>query len=305
MALGPAGAAMDVAGRGPPDAEAPALTSLLSTQGHRPPWIAILAAAVVTGGIAGAITAPLAAPVAAAAVVVGCLAPWSRLLYVLAPVGLLAATGVYVVEQQISHHYASNIDWPAAFPVANTLTWMAVVALLVGAVVEVARWRPWAGEEVGGVRRRTDEVSNALSQPAPAIASAVVAEVATAPTEAAPAAGTPPADSAPEGHPSGPSSSTEPDIAVSPPASATPESERDGATTPTGPEADRTSEVASDEGASAHAAPDPEGAASNGPERPLGPGQPSGAEISESTAAEPSPPPTMRRRRAWRRHPDV
>jgi hypothetical protein len=96
--------------------------------------------------LAGAVTAWIAAPIIAAAVIIGCLVPWIRLLFVLAPVGLLAATGYYMVHEQLKYRYVSTIGWPASFPAANTLTWMAVVALLAAAVVEVARWRPWSLE---------------------------------------------------------------------------------------------------------------------------------------------------------------
>jgi arabinofuranan 3-O-arabinosyltransferase len=140
--------AVVVAARDDPARNRPVLTSLLTTRGRRPPWLGILIAALLTGGLAGAVTAPIAAPIIAGAVIVGCLIPWSRLLFVLAPFGLLAATGYYMVDQQIRHRYVANIGWPAAFPVANTFTWMAVVALLAGAVVEVARWRPWSIEPV-------------------------------------------------------------------------------------------------------------------------------------------------------------
>jgi hypothetical protein len=48
-----------------------------------------------------------------------------------------------MVVQQERYRYLSNIGWPEQFPVANTLTWIAVCALLAGAVVEMARWRGW------------------------------------------------------------------------------------------------------------------------------------------------------------------
>ncbi len=127
-----------------PALRTPVLTSFLDTGGHRPPWWVIATAAVLTGAVAGLVTARLAAPIIAAAVVLGCLVRRSRPLFVLAPVILLAATGDYVAQTQIGLRYISNIGWPAAFPDANTLTWMAVVALMAGAVVEVARWRPWS-----------------------------------------------------------------------------------------------------------------------------------------------------------------
>ena len=125
----------------------PELTSVLSTQGQRPHVLFMLVAAILSGAIAGAVTAPIAAPIVFGAVLVGCLIPWSRLLFVLAPLGLLGATGAYMVVQQDRHQYLSNIGWPEQFPIANTLTWIAVCALLAGAVVEIARWRSWL---VGG-----------------------------------------------------------------------------------------------------------------------------------------------------------
>jgi hypothetical protein len=125
----------------------PELTSILSTRGQRPHVLFMLVVAVLSGAAAGAVSAPIAAPIVFGAVVLGCLVPWSRLLFVLAPFGLLGATGVYMVVQQQRHRYLSNIGWPEQFPVANTLAWIAMCALLAGAVVEIARWRSWlAGE---------------------------------------------------------------------------------------------------------------------------------------------------------------
>jgi hypothetical protein len=135
-----------VVARHDPTRNQPVLASLLTTRGRRPRWFVIVIAALLTGGLAGAVTAWIAAPIIAAAVIIGCLVPWIRLLFVLAPVGLLAATGYYMVHEQLKYRYVSTIGWPASFPAANTLTWMAVVALLAAAVVEVARWRPWSLE---------------------------------------------------------------------------------------------------------------------------------------------------------------
>jgi len=144
----------------------PALTSIFSTKGRRPHLLAMLVAAVLSGAAAGAVTAPIAAPIVAGAVLVGCLVPWSRLLFVLAPLGLLGATGAYMVVQQRRHQYPSNIGWPEQFPVANTLTWMAVCALLAGAVVEVARWRGWlAGEAFEQPKARTEPSTGPTGEP--------------------------------------------------------------------------------------------------------------------------------------------
>jgi hypothetical protein len=152
------------AGSPPPDPNRPTLTSLLSTRGRRPGWLAILVAAVIAGGLAGAVTAPLAAPVVFAAVVLGCLVPWSRALFVLAPVGLLVATGVYVAVRQHEQQIATNIEWPAQFPLANTLSWMAIAALLAAAAVEVARWRPWVVDALA-----QEQASRSAAPPAPAL----------------------------------------------------------------------------------------------------------------------------------------
>jgi len=121
----------------------PELTSIFSTRGKRPRVLFMLVVAVLAGAAAGAVTARIAAPIVFGAVVLGCLVPWSRLLFVLAPFGLLGATGAYMVVQQQRHQYLSNIGWPEQFPVANTLAWIAMCALVAGAVVEIARWRSW------------------------------------------------------------------------------------------------------------------------------------------------------------------
>ncbi len=126
-----------------PARRVPVLTSFFDTGGRRPRWFVIVLGAIVTGGVAGAITAPIAAPIIAAAVLLGGFVRYSRPLFVLAPIGLLVATGVYVARTQHHFHYISYIGWAASFPDANTLTWMAVIALVAATVVEMLRWRPW------------------------------------------------------------------------------------------------------------------------------------------------------------------
>ena len=97
----------------------------------------------------------------AALVLIGLLVRRSRLLFVLAPVFGLLAAGDYVTVEQNQFHYKPDIGWPSRFGVANTLAWMALSLLLAGAVVEVARSRPWRRAAL------TEEPSAAPLPPSP------------------------------------------------------------------------------------------------------------------------------------------
>ena len=128
-------------------ADAPSLASALSSDGRRPSWIGLIAWPLVTGLVAGAITARIAAPIVAVLVLVGLLARRARLLFVLPPIFLLLAAGDYVLVTQQKYRYKPDIGWATKLGTANTLAWMALTVLLAGAVVEVARSRPWRRAE--------------------------------------------------------------------------------------------------------------------------------------------------------------
>ncbi len=141
--------------------DVPSLAPALSSDGERPSWIGLIGWPVVTGLVAGALTARIAAPIVAALVLIGLLVRRSRLLFVLAPVFGLLAAGDYVTVEQNQFHYKPDIGWPSRFGVANTLAWMALSLLLAGAVVEVARSRPWRRAAL------TEEPSAAPLPPSP------------------------------------------------------------------------------------------------------------------------------------------
>ena len=84
---------------------------------------AVLVGMVISGPAVALVTVPLLA-----------LAVWRprlRAVLVLAPVVLLAITGLYMVEAQGRHSWTHDIQWPSHFGVANTLAWVALCALLV------------------------------------------------------------------------------------------------------------------------------------------------------------------------------
>ena len=144
LAVPVAGPAVAVPARGGrPAADAPSLAPALSSDGRRPSWVGLVLWPLATGLVAGAITAPIAAPLVAALVLAGLLVRRSRLLFVLPPIILLLAAGDYVLVTQHQYRYKPDIGWASTFGVANTLAWMALAVLLSGAVVEVARSRPW------------------------------------------------------------------------------------------------------------------------------------------------------------------
>jgi arabinofuranan 3-O-arabinosyltransferase len=140
--------------------DTPSLASALSSDGRRPSWIGLILWPLATGLVAGAITARIAAPIVAGLVLLGLLVRRSRLLFVLPPIFLLLAAGDYVMVTQRQLHYKPDIGWATKVGTANTLAWMALAALLAGAVVEVARSRPW---------RLDDGPAEAIEAPAAAL----------------------------------------------------------------------------------------------------------------------------------------
>jgi len=139
------------------------LASALSSEGRRPSWIGLILWPLVAGAVAGAVTAPIAAPIVAALVLVGLLVRRSRLLIVLPPFLLLLAAGDYVVVMQRQYRYHPDIGWSSMLGPANTLAWMALSVLLAGAVVEVARARPWRRDQA----ESATEAAAALPAPFP------------------------------------------------------------------------------------------------------------------------------------------
>jgi hypothetical protein len=61
---------------------------------------------------------------------------------VLGALGLITLTGVVMARGQFIHRFVPDINWPAHFPVANSLTWLAICLLAVDAVVIAVRLRP-------------------------------------------------------------------------------------------------------------------------------------------------------------------
>ncbi len=123
--------------------ERPTWPPLFKAEGESPGWLATLCWAAVSGGLAALITAPIAAPFIAAVVVLGLRLRWTRLALVFAPGAFVLATGVYVAVEQARYGYVPDITWPAHFPAANTLTWIALCLLGALGITELARLRPW------------------------------------------------------------------------------------------------------------------------------------------------------------------
>jgi len=129
----------------------PRLAGFWSSGGRRPSWLGAVATAVVGGGVAAAITNPAGGLAVGAAVLLALLVNWARVFLTAAAVGLAAATAVVMTVQQQQYHFPWVIQWPAQFPVANTLAWMAVAALGADALVEAVRHRPGRRRSPGGV----------------------------------------------------------------------------------------------------------------------------------------------------------
>jgi hypothetical protein len=157
-----------------PDDE-PRLSNPLRSGGRRPAWYWAAVIAVLGGLIAAVAVAPLAGLAVGAVLLLGLLVDRSRVLLVLGALGLITLTGVVMARGQFIHRFVPDINWPAHFPVANSLTWLAICLLAADAVVVAVRLRPSsarsdedagpaakeAGEEAGADAAKGDETASA------------------------------------------------------------------------------------------------------------------------------------------------
>jgi MFS family permease len=143
------GAAAGAVGAAPPHARAavdpdmePRLANPLRSGGRRPAWYWAAGIAVLGGLVAAAAVAPLAGLAVGAVLLLGLLVDRSRVLLVLGALGLITLTGVVMARGQFIHRFVPDINWPAHFPVANSLTWLAICLLAADAIVVAVRLRP-------------------------------------------------------------------------------------------------------------------------------------------------------------------
>jgi arabinofuranan 3-O-arabinosyltransferase len=148
-ATGGAVGAVGDTGAAPPQARAtvdpdmePRLSNPLRSGGRRPAWYWAAGIAVLGGLVAAVMVAPLAGLAVGAVLLLGLLVDRSRVLLVLGALGLITLTGVVMARGQFIHRFVPDINWPAHFPVANSLTWLAICLLAVDAVVIAVRLRP-------------------------------------------------------------------------------------------------------------------------------------------------------------------
>jgi hypothetical protein len=146
---GATGGAVGDTGAAPPQARAtvdpdmePRLSNPLRSGGRRPAWYWAAGIAVLGGLVAAVMVAPLAGLAVGAVLLLGLLVDRSRVLLVLGALGLITLTGVVMARGQFIHRFVPDINWPAHFPVANSLTWLAICLLAVDAVVIAVRLRP-------------------------------------------------------------------------------------------------------------------------------------------------------------------
>jgi len=95
--------------------------------------------ALLIGAACGAaallVTPPLAGLVVAAAVVLGLLVPWARVVASVAGIACIVAGAINVVQGQNVHHYLSGSNWDAAFVNAGNLIWLGAALLLADGVI--------------------------------------------------------------------------------------------------------------------------------------------------------------------------
>jgi len=122
---------------------APMLALPLASGGTRPRVTTIVVLAVVCGAVGAALLPGswgiTAGPSVFAAVIIASLWSWSRCLVALGAVGLAVAAGLATTLGQVDQKLPADASWPAHFAGAGILTWFAVLALAVDAVIELAR----------------------------------------------------------------------------------------------------------------------------------------------------------------------
>ena len=153
-------AALGAGGQGPPAGDSaldpdmqPRLANPLRSGGRPPSLHWAIGIALLGGLIAAAAVAPLAGLAIGAVLLLGLLVDRSRIVLALGAVGLIALTGVVMARGQLIHGFVLDIIWPSHFPLANSLTWMAICLLAVDAIVVAVRLRS-SGH--GPVRRPAD-----------------------------------------------------------------------------------------------------------------------------------------------------
>jgi hypothetical protein len=137
-----ANAVMDLEDLEDLEALEPRLSNPLRSGGRRPTWYWAAGIAVLGGLVAAAAVAPLAGLAVGAVLLLGLLVDRSRVLLVLGALGLITLTGVVMARGQFIHRFVPDINWPAHFPVANSLTWLAICLLAADAIVVAVRLRP-------------------------------------------------------------------------------------------------------------------------------------------------------------------
>jgi hypothetical protein len=119
----------------------PELASPFRSGGHSPSWPRAVAIAVLGGLAAALFVAPLAGVLVGAVLLLELLVDRSRIVVVVATVGLLVATAGYVALHQHRTVFVPDINWPAHMGLANSRVWIAVFLLAADGVVAWVRHR--------------------------------------------------------------------------------------------------------------------------------------------------------------------
>ncbi len=119
----------------------PRLSVPLTSGGRKPSWAWAIGVAVLGGLFASLIVAPLAGLAIALVLLLGLLVDRSRIVIVVSAVGFIAVTGLVMVVGQINNAYVPDVNWPAHFPLANSLAWFGICLLAADAVIVAVRRR--------------------------------------------------------------------------------------------------------------------------------------------------------------------
>jgi len=120
----------------------PRLSFPWASGGAKPSWTWAIGVAVLGGLFVSLIVAPLAGLAIALVLLLGLVVDRSRIVIAASAVGFIAVTGAVMVLGQIRNGYVPDVNWPAHFPLANTLAWFGVCLLAADAVIVAVRRRP-------------------------------------------------------------------------------------------------------------------------------------------------------------------
>jgi hypothetical protein len=94
---------------------------------------------IVAGVLGAIVAAPWIGVVVGLGVALAVRVRWARVVLAIAPAVLVAGAGAYIAIWQVRYDVPPIFEWPTVFPRARTLAWFALVLVVSGALIDVAR----------------------------------------------------------------------------------------------------------------------------------------------------------------------